>query len=459
MPVVGAGQHLHQLLEVDRPHVAGDAERLELVGEDVHDVDPYVVLGADVDVELDVVAVGVLHQAVRVGADADLRQQRARPIRVVAEPLPDRLVEVGVGAGEEVQRGLGQAAVHLAGDAVAVEHRAHRLAEPGLAEPAVHQGVHGVGVLVEGDEGGPQGRTAIVYGVIRILGVQQLVQVFGAQREGVFLAFLEQQQLGVPVRHDLVDEPLDVRQRDAGLVFLPVVGVALHHHAHAGLVLGDVVLADRGNGRRVGVDAEQVEHAFHAAVALGRFVEVARTEVHVGGQDRVGDDARVVERHRALVDLLHLDARLGAVRHLDELAGVAGLLQLLVALDLVVPEHDVVGGDLHPGVGIGERGPVEVVAQGVGHRERVGLLVHLDLEAGQVGDELAGVGVVVGQRIEQHADHGDGVAVARQQGVEALGVVVDRAEPSAADGAQLPFLAAGAFHHLGEDPARESRNG
>ena len=159
----------------------------------------------------------------------------------------------------------------------------------------------------------------------------------------------------------------------------------------------------------------------------------------------------VVERHRQIVDPGHLDARLRAVRHLDELAGVAGLLQLLVALDLVVPEDDVVGGYLHLRVRVGEGGPVEVVTQGVDHRERIGRLVHLHLEAGQVGLELADVGVVVGQVVEQHADHGRRVAVARQHGVEALGVVVDRAEPGAAHGAQFPSLAAGTLGHLGED--------
>ena len=153
VPVVGAGQHLHQLLEVDRAHVAGDADLLQLVGEDVHDVHPDVVLGADVNVELDVVAVGILHQPLGVGTDADLGQQLARAVGVVVEALPDRLVEVGVGAGEEVQRRLGQSAVHLAGDAVAVEHRAHCLAERGLAEPAIDQRIHGVGVLVERHEG------------------------------------------------------------------------------------------------------------------------------------------------------------------------------------------------------------------------------------------------------------------------------------------------------------------
>ena len=67
-------------------------------------------------------------------------------------------------------------------------------------------------------------------------------EVFGADvglRHEIRRARLEPQDLGVLRRDELDDEPIEIRQLDAGGVLLPVVGIARERHPLAGDVLGE----------------------------------------------------------------------------------------------------------------------------------------------------------------------------------------------------------------------------
>lgn len=165
------------------------------------------------------------------------------------------------------------------------------------------------------------------------------------------------------VLEEVVNEPINVRQLTAFAVHLEVVGIALKHHpwAVAGGVAGKPPMQARKLDvvPRIAALPEQLDPVGDPDfgdqfVDVGVVVGMELLEVMPGHEVK----ALVVRReplkektirpledepHLVVVDLFH-DYRLAAR---GEIFGRSGS-QVGVPEDRVVPEHDVVGGELHP---------------------------------------------------------------------------------------------------------------